>query len=402
MALLQLETEGTPGGLTRVHGAALSRKLLAARLERILPRHSADCDPTASPQPAATMIAAAVAAVVELDEGPKAVVALADWILRSVIPAADLNAKGRVLELRGSVTVRAVPHAPAVAPVYLAEAVLNERTSEATAPSKKAAEQEAALRLLEALGCAVAGATERPSCAGHRERARAALAECCRAGALADAGRGLAPWHAVVGQVPIEEVLPQGLGAATAHANAAAFVGDKLLGAAVALALRRTPVGRAVGRLAQRKGLAVGNAALAAHFKELLPGHGEVLVPETHDAGTMVEAAVEAVMRREGGAEGVAALAQWLLDHTAEAPCNPKGRVLELGGVLEVEAVPGLPSHAPLFTAKAMLGGREWMAQGVLRGMRCGEGAGVLTCAWVNPPTPTPTRALRMRLRGMG
>ena len=46
----------------------------------------------------------------------------------------------------------------------------------------------------------------------------------------------LARWHAAVSRIPEEAVLPLGFGSKSAEANVAAFLGDKLLGSAIALA----------------------------------------------------------------------------------------------------------------------------------------------------------------------
>ena len=50
----------------------------------------------------------------------------------------------------------------------------------------------------------------------------------------------LIKWQRAVSVVPLAKVLPPALGGADDTTNAAAFYGDKMLGAAVALAQRRT------------------------------------------------------------------------------------------------------------------------------------------------------------------
>ena len=163
-----------------------------------------------------------------------------------------------------------------------------------------------------------------------------------------------------------------------------AFFGDKLLGAAVAIAQQHSGAmpSSDVGSLTKVHALAVSNASLHAHLEYILPAHAHAFQPASlgraaHGAGTMVEAAV-AVVHEEYGAAAVAELAEWLVgravarhlaseaEQTARPPAelpNAKGRVLELGGSVTAERTGGL-DHAPTFTAVAELGGTRLSVTG--------------------------------------
>ena len=130
-------------------------------------------------------------------------------------------------------------------------------------------------------------------------------------------GPSLAQWHAAVHKIPKESVLPLGFGSPSNEANVAAFLGDKLLGSAIALAQYENASAareRGVGQLSELQGTATANRMLAACLPTILPDHTdpsilELAEAQEHTAGTMVEAAVAAVHQQLDDAESRAAIA---------------------------------------------------------------------------------------------
>ena len=130
-------------------------------------------------------------------------------------------------------------------------------------------------------------------------------------------GPSLAQWHAAVHKIPQESVLPLGFGSPSNEANVGAFLGDKLLGSAIALAQYETTSAareRGVGQLSELQGTASANRMLAACLPTILPEHTnpsilELAEAQEHTAGTMVEAAVAAVHQQLDEAESGVAIA---------------------------------------------------------------------------------------------
>ena len=120
-------------------------------------------------------------------------------------------------------------------------------------------------------------------------------------------------WQRAVKAVPLAKVLPRALGGVGNDAKVAAFFGDKVLGAAVALAQRRAvgPDEQRIGSLTELQSRAVSNEFMRTHFTDIMPLHAG-LVHQHQDnsahVGTMVEAAVTAV-HDDGGHEAIADLA---------------------------------------------------------------------------------------------
>ena len=107
------------------------------------------------------------------------------------------------------------------------------------------------------------------------------------------------------------------------------FFGDKVLGAAVALA-QRGAVTHSAGDLTRLQSLATSNHFIMSHLWSILPDHTSSIprnVIQAHAAGTMVEAAVAAV-HAQGDERAVADLAVWLV-HTA--------RILQSGWCIQLE-----------------------------------------------------------------
>ena len=180
----RIDDSCTPGSLSVIYSAAASNETMAAHLELLLPGCLLDCIPP--PQSAAlqihdcgTMVEACVDAIAA--ENPEAVAELARFLVNSVTdtnsspseesdsidemgtpdssPVQDSgemlllekNPKGRLLELGGQVKgtrIGGFAHAP----VWQAEATLEEHTAEATGPSKKSAERDAAAAVLAQAG----------------------------------------------------------------------------------------------------------------------------------------------------------------------------------------------------------------------------------------------------------
>lgn len=172
---------------------------------------------------------------------------------------------------------------------------------------------------------------------------------------------GLSRWHAAVRRVPAHLVIPIGFGGA-AEVGTAAWLGDKILGAAVASELEARCV-TGPHHLSELCGAAVSNKNMAAKLAELLPTSllesipKEQRVIQEHDCGTLLEACVKEVAAT-GDRGAIAELARFLLgpaSPTAEVG-NPKGRLLELGGNVRAEWISG-PPNLPVFRARAALMG---------------------------------------------
>jgi hypothetical protein len=189
---------------------------------------------------------------------------------------------------------------------------------------------------------------------------------------------GLVKWHAAVAQIPLSTILPIGFGAVNNKANIAAFFGDQKINMEVTLALQRisampnSPYKVDLGWLTKVKGEAVSNQMFASNLGQILPEQSQGLVElaqlKLHDAGTFVEAAVEAVATSmpggESGREAVAELAEWLVKETLKrGPANYKGDLLEAGGTVETKRIGGT-DHKPVFLAKANLGDQSAEIEG--------------------------------------
>lgn len=196
-------------------------------------------------------------------------------------------------------------------------------------------------------------------------------------------GPPLGQWHAAVSRIPQESVLPLGFGSPSNEANVAAFLGDKLLGSAVALAQYESTSAareRGVGQLSELQGTATANRMLAAYLPTILPEHTNPSIlglaeAQEHTAGTMVEAAVAAVHQQLDESESgvaIAGLATFLVERAKEAVTfNFKGALLERGGTVRIKergemvrsesrAGGGAP---PCYVAVAKLGTRECEAE---------------------------------------
>ena len=151
----------------------------------------------------------------------------------------------------------------------------------------------------------------------------------------------------------------------------AAFYGDKILGAAVALSQQRADVDdqATVGDLTHTHMLAVSNEVLHANFADILPQYSDAVGShrsQSRAAGTMVEAAVATVHATgPGGAAAIDDLADWLVQraHASQLEsvqdffqkANAKGKLLELGGRVSSTRVGG-PDNEPVWSAEAALG----------------------------------------------
>jgi hypothetical protein len=182
---------------------------------------------------------------------------------------------------------------------------------------------------------------------------------------------GLQRWHAAVSRLPRACFLPLGFGG-TKTADVDAFHGDKLLSSAVSNALYQDSIERTVGQLTTLLSNAVSNAHLAQQLPDLLPQldlSAAGFAMQTHTAGTAVEAALWHV-HRAGDCEAVEEVATWLLRSAAsdESPHNPKGQLLEIGGIVEARCVRGEGTHDPMFRAQGC--GRVFDTSGTPRRWR--------------------------------
>ena len=173
--------------------------------------------------------------------------------------------------------------------------------------------------------------------------------------------------------VPLAKVLPPALGGADDTTNAAAFYGDKMLGAAVALAQRRTMgAEQTLDSLLALHHRAVSNEFMLENLPDIMPLHAGLVDQhqlnrfKAHGAGTMVEAAVTAV-HDEGEHEAITDLADWLvLRASAQEPVvssNAKGQLLEFGGTVSSERVGGADNE-PTWLAVAVLGEQRMSTRG--------------------------------------
>ena len=181
----------------------------------------------------------------------------------------------------------------------------------------------------------------------------------------------LSQWLLAVASVPRQKLIPPGLGAETDEANVDAFYGDKVLGAAVARALRHVEPNE-IGYMSIVSSEAVSNRNLAQKLEQILPtqsdGIAKISSRALHDAGTMVEAAVAAVDGMDDGDRAIRNLAEWLVSEAIStvATGNSKGRLLEMGGKFEVERLDDFPDHAPVHRVVATLNGQS--AEAVIKG----------------------------------
>lgn len=211
----------------------------------------------------------------------------------------------------------------------------------------------------------------------HRKKVR------CLSTVGSDRPFSLPKWHAAVAQVPLSKILPMGFGAESNHANIAAFFGDQRINMAVALTLQQIMNPTSSSFSTSELGLAwlstnvkneaISNQMFASHLEYILPVHSQELISmvecQPHDAGTLVEAAVETVASSTpggtAGKEAVEELAAWLVETALKrGPTNSKGDLLEAGGVVSSMILDGYPAHEPRFVATAQLGDRTCEAEG--------------------------------------
>jgi hypothetical protein len=104
----------------------------------------------------------------------------------------------------------------------------------------------------------------------------------------------------------------------------------------------------------------VSNAHLAHQLPDLLLQldlSAAGFAVQTHTAGTAVEAARWRVHRADD-CEAVDEVVTWLLRSAASNgnPRNPKGQLLEIGGIVEARCVRGEGTHDPMVRAIALFG----------------------------------------------
>jgi Double-stranded RNA binding motif len=194
-------------------------------------------------------------------------------------------------------------------------------------------------------------------------------------------------------RIPLSRILPIGLGNASDVANRTAFFGDKVLNHRISQILREKkfheladppehespamPAGAEVyhipdiGFLTLLQGQAMSNQIMAQHVPEILGSHPE-MTPELlqrattlqiHDAGTMIEAAVDAILHwnqddtpPSDAERAIQEFAEFLVHQAYDATIyfNAKGQLLEQGGtVVAYRLDDGAPDHAPKFRAIA-------------------------------------------------
>jgi len=167
-------------------------------------------------------------------------------------------------------------------------------------------------------------------------------------------------WQQILKQIPKEAILPN-----SEEHKLNAFFGDKLLGAAAATAIQQSHLNSnnlySESSASRLVGTALSNRFLAARFSTILPEEEDKLFEKhaqdlsTHGVGTMVEAAVAAVHKQDGGDEAIQNLVDWLLEEALSLnhDMNAKGRLLELGGTISQTKRIGGTDHKPIFKAVA-------------------------------------------------
>ena len=143
------------GRLTRLQSIATSNEFLKHNIATILPRHAHLSGPESSAHDVGTMVEAAIDAV-HAKGDVKAIDSLAQWLVQAArdmdgLHGAFHNAKGRLLEMGGTVTSKRVG-GPDHKPVFEAVAQLAmTRVSAAEQGSKRYVEQQVSRRLLRSL-----------------------------------------------------------------------------------------------------------------------------------------------------------------------------------------------------------------------------------------------------------
>lgn len=173
----------------------------------------------------------------------------------------------------------------------------------------------------------------------------------------------LAKWHHALTKVPDKsKVLPESVGQLFR-----AWQGDKLLGAATALAVQETTKIRDPGTATTLVSKALSNQFFAQHVPTLFPNEffASLSLPNQALAsysdkqwGATLEAAVFEVHQScEQSKEAIAELAEWLIENAqvSQIEMNPKGKLLSVGGTIESHRVGG-PDHSPVHEAVAQWG----------------------------------------------
>ena len=165
----------------------------------------------------------------------------------------------------------------------------------------------------------------------------------------------LARWQKAVKKVaPVETLLTET--ANKGHLDVMAFLGDKILGSATALALvlKKCDAVKDARNLHRYISGALSNQFLAANVHHILPKfENNNGLYSDWEIGSMIEAAVATVHKQDPDA--VNELASFLVEQAQEMrDPNCKGRLLELGGSVTSVRIGGT-DHAPIYTATARL-----------------------------------------------
>jgi dsRNA-specific ribonuclease len=167
-------------------------------------------------------------------------------------------------------------------------------------------------------------------------------------------------WRHAVRLLPQVNILPGG-----PDQKYAAFLGDKFLGAVVAIAIQNSNETYDKASASRLTSTILSNKFLAARVESILPlsiyTDAAKLVSD-HSVGTMVEAAVAAVKDEDA----VADLVTWLIEEARNLDMNAKGQLLEFGGTVDSIRVGG-SDHAPVFKAMARLDDQTVEATGKTR-----------------------------------
>ena len=229
----------------------------------------------------------------------------------------------------------------------------------------------------------------------------------------------LSTWYSLTRHICISDILPIGLGNTNELPNHNAFFGDKRLNMHISLLLRTREYNTAtndsssgllspqlppVGTVTDIQSIAMSNQLLALYISQILPYHvttttfGNIgtLIQENsqiHDAGTMIEAAVDYVSNHTPTASAATIdtalneLAQFLVDKATTPQLHlssndrtnkndndertddfqdistfittdlhdPKNELLRHGGTVTCRRLERGPNHAPKFTATAQI-----------------------------------------------
>ena len=147
------------GSATRLGGLILSNKFMADRFSIILPDPIFKDWASNSGRNSSSVLGSIVEAAVAVVDDSEAVDDLIEWLISQGREVEMINAKGKLLEMGGTITVKRRGGSDC-APVFVAKAKLAGASAAALGASKRVAEQSAASKCLVQLGCCKVNCSE--------------------------------------------------------------------------------------------------------------------------------------------------------------------------------------------------------------------------------------------------